>query len=145
MKLKMPVLITVVVLLFTIVGCEPERPLVEPDASDEAEDSSEDGEDEVDLAGVDLADFELEDGTYEGTADGYHGDIELEVTVESGEVAAIEVLSQSERDDLWEDAWDSVPDAIIEAQATDVDSVSGATFTSEGIVDAVASALEKAL
>jgi len=135
----------IVVMLVPLIACEPERPLVEPDTSDDAENSDEEGQDGIDLTSANLESFELEDGTYEGIGEGYHGDISVQVIVEGGEVVAIEVLSQTERDDLWEDAWGSVPDAIIDTQTTDVDSVSGATFTSEGIVDAVASALGKAL
>lgn len=145
MKSRLSVLIMIVVLSIPVIGCEPERPLVEPGTSDETEATAEDAQNQVNLIGADLADFELEDGAYEGIGEGYHGDIAVEVTVEEGKVVAIVVLSQSERDDVWENAWSSVPDAIIETQATDVDSVSGATFTSEGIVDAVASALGEAL
>lgn len=88
-----------------------------------------------------ISDFDGDDGTYEGTASGYHDDVELAVTVEGGEIVEIDVISQSERDDLWEEVWGSLPDEIISEQSTDVDTVSGATGTSNAVRDAVLAAL----
>ena len=96
-----------------------------------------DPDDEVD----DEAFADLEDGTFTGAAGGYAGEIELEVTVENGRVTSIEVLSHSETRRLFDDALGTIRQQIIDRQTTDVDSVSGATGSSDGIIRAVENAL----
>ncbi len=132
-----PVLI--IGILFTAASTlEPERELVaQAGSGDEAADD-EAGNDAV----ASISDLATEDGTYEGTAEGFHDEIRLSVTVEGGEIVDIDVISQSEREDLWEDVWATVPDEIISRQSTDVDTVSGATWTSEAVVEAVLAALD---
>ena len=98
------------------------------------------------LADVDLEapeEEEAEDDVYQGTAEGYGGDLELEVTLENDEIIDIEILSHSETEGFAEDALEEVPSSIIETQSTDVDAVSGVTKTSEAIMEAVESALEQ--
>lgn len=85
----------------------------------------------------------IEDGTFTGTGSGYAGDIEVEVTVESGEVADIEVLDHSETRQIFDSAWETIRDAIIDQQTIEVDTVSGATGSSTGIIQAVEDALEQ--
>lgn len=87
---------------------------------------------------------QLKDGTYEGTAEGYHGDITVSVTVSGGEVTDITVLSQSESNEYFSRAT-AVIDLIINSQSLTVDAVSGATFSSKGIVNAAAAALQNAV
>lgn len=81
---------------------------------------------------------------YEGVGQGNNGDIKVAVTVEDGAIIAVEVLSHSETAGISDPAITAVPAAIVEANSTDVDTVSGATNTSEGIIEAVADALAKA-
>ncbi|MFW5994779.1 MAG: RnfABCDGE type electron transport complex subunit D [Spirochaetia bacterium] len=85
---------------------------------------------------------DLEDGTYSGTGSGYAGDIDLEVTVESGEVTGIEVTDHSETRQIFDSAWETLRDSIISEQTTEVDTVSGATGSSTGILQAMEDALE---
>lgn len=86
-----------------------------------------------------------EDGVWEGTGEGFKDDIVVEVTIKDGVITAIEVISHSETEALSDPAFEEVPDAIIVRQSTEgVDTVSGATGTSEGILAAVADALAKA-
>lgn len=120
---------------------EPDRDLVAQNSGDETDedDGEEDGEENGDIESI--SEFSGEDGTYEGTAEGFHDDVTLSVTVEGGEVVAIDAVSHDERDDLWDDVWSTIPDAIISEQSTDVDTVSGATWTSEAVFDAVLAAL----
>ncbi|MFP4644681.1 MAG: FMN-binding protein [Spirochaetales bacterium] len=132
---------------------EPDRDLVaqnsgdETDEGDGEEDAEENGEENGEDDGKEngdiesISEFSGEDGTYEGTAEGFHDDVTLSVTVEGGEVVAIDAVSHDERDDLWDDVWSTIPDAIISEQSTDVDTVSGATWTSEAVFDAVLAAL----
>lgn len=85
-----------------------------------------------------------QDGVYAGEAEGFGGPISLEVTVEEGKITAIEILSAEKEDGAYfAMVQDVIPD-IIEKQSADVDTISGATFSSTGIRDAVRQALEKA-
>lgn len=82
------------------------------------------------------------DGTYRGAAEGFHGPIEVEVTVLGGKVTAVRILSQDETPDVAGPALAGIPKAIVEQQKADVDAVSGATFSSKGIINAVKDALK---
>lgn len=81
-----------------------------------------------------------QDGVYTGTGSGFRGDISVEVTVEGGVIVDITVIS-TEDDRQFFDRASSVISRIISAQSMDVDAVSGATFSSNGIIEAVADAL----
>ncbi|GAA0068384.1 hypothetical protein UT300002_31700 [Clostridium perfringens] len=85
----------------------------------------------------------IKDGTYLGEAKGYGGNIKVKVTIESGKIKNIEVLSHSETPKYYENG-SKVIGSIIKANSTDVDAVSGATLTSNGIKNAVRDALSKA-
>lgn len=84
------------------------------------------------------------DGTYTGEADGYGGTIQVEVTLASDEITSINVVSAPGEDSAYLLQAESVIDSILSAQSTDVDTVSGATFSSTGILNAVDDALGKA-
>ncbi|MCF0229228.1 MAG: FMN-binding protein [Parasporobacterium sp.] len=84
------------------------------------------------------------DGTYRGSAIGYRGTIVVDVTVENDEITDITVVSQGDDGSFFRKAEAAVIPDIIESQSTDVSAVSGATFSSEGIMDAVADALSAA-
>ena len=82
---------------------------------------------------------------YEGEADGFGGPIQVKVTVENGEITDIEVVSAEKEDGAYLTmAMDVIPN-LIEAQSADVDTISGATFSSTGIINAVEAALEEAV
>ena len=81
------------------------------------------------------------DGTYTGSAMGFGGNISVSVTVENGNITAIDVTDHAAEDDSFDDMAAAVIPKIISAQSTDVDTVSGATFSSTGIRDAAAEAL----
>ena len=84
------------------------------------------------------------DGTYEGTGLGFGGEITVSVTVADGRVTDIAVLSADGEDPAYYDQALAVLDEIVSAQSTEVDTVSGATFSSTGLIDAAADALGKA-
>jgi len=85
------------------------------------------------------------DGTYTGTGQGYGGELEVEVTIENDEITGIEVVSHQETEGLGDAAFDDVISQIIENQSTDdVEAVSGATESSNAVIDAVNDALEDA-
>ena len=83
------------------------------------------------------------DGVYQGTGMGRNGEIVLSVTVIDGKIASIEVVSQSETPKYWQEAV-SLLDMIISANSAEIDGVSGATLSSDGIKAAVDDALRKA-
>lgn len=84
------------------------------------------------------------DGTYTGEAQGYGGTIQVEVTLSGDEITSINVTRAPGEDSAYLSQAESVIDSIISAQSTDVDTVSGATFSSTGILNAVDEALGKA-
>ncbi|MCR3760742.1 FMN-binding protein [Clostridium felsineum] len=84
------------------------------------------------------------DGTYTGTGTGFNPNLNVSVTIKSGKISNIELLSNDETPRFFDRASSTVPDEIIKAQATNVDAVSGATRSSNGIMEAVQNALDKA-
>ena len=84
---------------------------------------------------------ETADGVYEGTGAGLNGQIKVSVTVSGGKITEVKVLEHSETAGISDPAIEKIPAAIVEAQSADVDIVSGATFTSKGIIEAVKNAL----
>ena len=87
---------------------------------------------------------EYEDGTYYGTADGFGGEIGVEVTIKKGKIAKISVKSAPDETPKYLDKAKGVIPKIIKAGSPDVDTVSGATYSSTGIINAVRKALIKA-
>lgn len=84
--------------------------------------------------------FNLEDGVYKGTGTGYAGDITVSVLIKDKQIVSIDILSSSDDAAFFTRA-KAVIDKIIEGQMLDVDTVSGATFSSRGIISAVKNAL----
>ncbi|MDO5292644.1 MAG: flavocytochrome c [bacterium] len=84
------------------------------------------------------------DGTYKGTSKGNNGDINVEVTVEGGNLVKVDVLEQHETEGLYDSALAKVVPAMIQKQTTEVDAVTGATNSSNGLMGAVADALKDA-
>lgn len=84
------------------------------------------------------------DGAYEGTGIGFGGEITVSVTVADGKVTDITVLGADGEDPAYYDQALAVLDKIVSAQSAEVDTVSGATFSSTGLIDAAADALGKA-
>ena len=83
-------------------------------------------------------------GALTGTADGFMGPITVEVTMEGSDITAVTVVSNSETPEIASGALEQIPAAIVEADTADVDIVAGATYTSNGIINAVKNALENA-
>lgn len=85
------------------------------------------------------------DGTYTGSSYGYSGRVNVTVTIQGGQIASIE-QSNSDSPEFFEAAWGTIYPQIMANQSADgVDTVSGATFSSEGILGAVQKALIQAL
>lgn len=83
-------------------------------------------------------------GTYEGTGLGFGDDITVQVTIKDGRMNDIAVLKHDGEDRPYYNQSLAMLDEMLSAQSADVDIVSGATLTCEGLRDAVADALGKA-
>ena len=91
------------------------------------------------------AEYDLAEGEYIGRGQGKGGTpIVVKVTVADEKITAIEVLEHTETPGISDLAFDKIPQMIIDAQSTEIDSVSGATLTSAGIIEAVQDALSQA-
>ncbi len=94
--------------------------------------------------GVSTAEGNYKDGTYTGAARGYGGTVEMSVTIKDGLIASVDVLSAANEDAAYWNAALGLIDNILAAQSADIDVVSGATFSSNGLLNAVDEALDKA-
>lgn len=85
--------------------------------------------------------FDLADGTYEGSANGFSGKIKVSVVIKNQTIRSINILSNSDDEAFFNRAKEGVTASILAKQSTDVDTVSGATYSSRGIINAVKDAL----
>lgn len=83
-------------------------------------------------------------GTYTGTAQGFGGDVTATVTLSETEITDIQVIGDQETDGLGSVAIEQLPPKMLEAQSPNVDAMSGATVTSNAIIEAVTAALSQA-
>lgn len=86
-------------------------------------------------------DIDVKDGTYKGSANGYGGKVTVNVTVSKKTMTAIDIVSAPGETDSFFHRAKGVIDEMLTAQSTDVDVVSGATYSSNGIIGAVKNAL----
>ena len=83
------------------------------------------------------------DGTYYGSATGFAGPIKVKVVISGGKIASIEIVSTSDGSSYISKA-SAITGKIVSSQSTNVDTVSGATYSSVGIINAVRNALAQA-
>lgn len=83
-------------------------------------------------------------GTYKGTAAGRNGDLTVAVTLSNSAIEAVEVVEHKETIGVSNVAVAQIPSAIVENQSLAVDTISGATLTSNAIIEATAAALTAA-
>ena len=76
-------------------------------------------------------------GEYEGVSNGYGGEMKVKVTVDETSITKIDIVSHADTPGVSTNAFDQIPPAIIEQQSLAIDVVSGATFSSLGILNAV--------
>lgn len=93
------------------------------------------------VAAVGSGSFELADGTYEGSGTGFGGTITVSVVLKDKTIQSISIVSAPGEDATFLNRAKGVIDRIIASQSVDVDTVSGATFSSKGILAAVKNAL----
>ena len=86
---------------------------------------------------------QYKDGVYEGVAEGFNGPIKVKVTIAKGSITKVEILSHKE-DDPYFSKSKGVISKMLGKPGKNVDTVSGATFSSKGIIDAINNAVSKA-
>ncbi len=86
----------------------------------------------------------LTDGTYTGHGTGFGGDITVEVVIADGRITSCVIKSAEDETPEYLDAASALVDSVTEAQSADVDTVSGATLSSNGILEAVRDCLTQA-
>ncbi|HOA20743.1 MAG TPA: flavocytochrome c [Sedimentibacter sp.] len=119
-------LLLVLAMLFSMAGCQS-QPAAQPPAEEPP-----------------AADAMYTPGTYTGKGAGINGEIEVEVTVAENEITNIKVLSHNETPGVSDLALSDVPANIVEHQSLGIDAIAGATYSSEGIIEAAANALSQA-
>ncbi len=116
---------------------EEETEAVEEEAEEEAED--EEAEEAGEEAGAYVP------GTYTGEADGFGGTVSVTITVDETSITDVTAVGDDETEDVGGAALDELAAQILDAQSADIDGVSGASFTSEGIRAAAQDAIDAAI
>lgn len=83
-------------------------------------------------------------GTYTAKAKGNNGDVTVEVVFSDTAIVSVQVTNHKETEGIYEKAVDEIPQAIVGGQTLKVDTVSGATHTSNAIIEAVTECVTKA-
>ena len=123
---------------------ESEKQKTETTKSTEKAESTENADTTETATSTDTADQVYKDGAYTGDGEGFGGNIQVQITIADDTLTDIQVVSAEKEDSAYLSQGKAVIDRILEAQSTDVDTVSGATFSSTGILMAVEDALGKA-
>lgn len=122
MKNKIISILLAVTMLFTLVGCS-KQPNAEP---------------------ANNADPAYKAGTYTGTAAGRNGEVNVEVTFSDTKIESIKVTNHSETEGISDAAINNIPEEVVKAQSLAVDTISGATITSDAILLAIEDAVIQA-
>lgn len=84
------------------------------------------------------------DGTYEGSGQGFGGQIVVSVTIKNGSISDIQIKEAKNEDSAYFNNAKKIIDTVKQKQTADVDVASGATYSSKGIIAAVQNALKEA-
>lgn len=123
-------------LMLLIVACAPGDEDLNEDESNEPIDDNNTG------ANSNNDTFDDEEKELKGSAQGYAGEITVTVVVNGEDIVSVEAIGKDETEGVGSLAIDELPDKIAQADSVEVDNVSGATKTSEGIKQAVNNALQ---
>jgi electron transport complex protein RnfG len=85
------------------------------------------------------------DGSYTGEGRGFSGTIKVTIDVQNHRIVKITILEQQEVVEYWSKVREKIPKEILGKQNIDVDMVSGATYSSKGLIEAITNALEKGM
>ncbi len=100
----------------------------------------------TEVEGIFISERSYTDGVYTGTANGFRPDLIVEVEVSNNTLKTVTVIEHNEIGrSYWMTPVIRIPEQVIESQSTVVDTVSGATATSKGILAAVEAALAQAI
>jgi fumarate reductase flavoprotein subunit len=83
-------------------------------------------------------------GTYTGTAKGYGGAVEVTLEIRDGAIVSASAVGAEETDQVGGPALSLLPGMMVSANSIEVDIITGATITSQAILDAADAALKKA-
>lgn len=116
----------------------------EQDTSTPATTASSSSQSSPSIETVDYSNQTWRDGIYYGSGTGFNGEVQVEVVIADGKISNISVVSHNDDSSFMSQAQGLIPN-IISSQSTNVDAVSGATYSSRGIIDAVRAALKQAV
>ena len=116
----------------------------EQDTSTPATTASSSSQSSPSIETVDDSNQTWRDGIYHGSGTGFNGEVQVEVVIADGKISNISVVSHNDDSSFMSQAQGLIPN-IISFQSTNVDAVSGATYSSRGIIDAVRAALKQAV
>ena len=116
----------------------------EQDTSTPATTASSNNQSSPSIETVDDSNQTWKDGTYYGSGTGFNGEVQVQVVIADGKITDINVVSHNDDSSFMSQAQGLIPN-IISSQSTNVDAVSGATYSSRGIIDAVREALKQAV
>ena len=111
---------------------------------DESQKTSATGQGTTSTPTVSVPEGGYKDGTYQGSGTGFGGTVSVQVTISGGKITSIDVLSASGETPSYFASAQGVISRMISGQTPNVDAVSGATYSSNGIIQAVQDALSKA-
>lgn len=100
------------------------------------------------LSGCGIREALYTPGSYEGVSEGYHGPIRVVVTTSAYEIESIEIVEEHEKlvlGDVVDIVYETIPERVRRQNSTKVDVVSGATQTSNALIEAIRSGLDKAM
>lgn len=83
-------------------------------------------------------------GTYEGVGEGHNGDVKVEVEFSSDKIESVKVVEHEETENIAATPIERIPNSIVDGQTLSVDTITGATYTSNAILKAVEDAVNKA-
>lgn len=126
-----------------IIGAVKNALTGEQDTSTPASASSSSNQSSPTIDTVDDSDQTWKDGTYYGSGTGFNGEVKVKVVIADGQISDISVVSHNDDSSFMGQAEGLISD-IISSQSTNVDAVSGATYSSRGIINAVRAALKQA-
>lgn len=111
---------------------------------DESKKTSAEGQGSTTTPTTEVPEGGYKDGTYQGSGTGFGGTVTVQVTVTDGKITGIDILDASGETPSYFASARGVVSKILVGQTPNVDAVSGATYSSNGIIQAVQNALSKA-
>lgn len=126
----------------TVLPAQTSVSIAQADAQEVQEGEGGTASDDASVQG-DSAAVTYKDGTHIGTGEGYNGQVTVAVRVSEGQITSVTVVSTGDDGEYWDKAA-AIIDDVVAAQSADVDAVSGATYSSNGLKEAIGNALAAA-